>query len=165
MGTCPAVRIPASHNAGDFGASLVNAPHEYALTKEELEKRTDGHMDINEAVEGSIVIAPVKVPGAGIYIGDVHAMMGDGEIAGHTADVSTEVVLEVKVIKGLELDGPIVLPVVQDLPDIVRARTEEELEAARLLANIWFELEYDSLPFRWWVVASINAAADNALNG
>ena len=48
---------------------------------------TDGHMDIDAVRPGAIVIAPVKVPGAGIYFGDMHAMQGDGEIAGHTMDV------------------------------------------------------------------------------
>jgi len=66
IGHVPAVPIPSSHNAGDFGAFLVGAPHEYALTEEQLEMRTDGHMDINEVVEGSIVICPVKVEGGGI---------------------------------------------------------------------------------------------------
>ena len=37
---------------------------------------------------GAILIAPVKVAGGGIYLGDMHAMQGDGEIAGHTCDVS-----------------------------------------------------------------------------
>ena len=119
----------------------------------------------SDLVEGSMVIAPVKVPGGGIYVGDVHAMMGDGEIAGHTADVSAEVVLEVKVIKGLGLDGPIVLPVKEDLPDIVRPRTEEELGVARLLAcSHGFELEDDSLPVQMvGSGANLNVAADNAL--
>jgi len=91
IGSCPAVRMPASHNAGDFGSFLVGAPHAYALDEEDLEKRTDGHMDVNEVVEGTALVVPVKVPGAGIYVGDVHAMMGDGEIAGHTTDVSASV--------------------------------------------------------------------------
>jgi len=72
--------------------------------------RTDAHMDSDEVREGAILIVPVKVPGAGIYIGDVHAMQGDGEIAGHTTDVSAEVTLDVEVVKGLKLDGPILLP-------------------------------------------------------
>ena len=62
-------------------------------------------MDINEVGEGAMVIVPVKVAQAGIYVGDVHAMMGDGEVAGHTTDVSAEVIIEVNVIKGLTIDG------------------------------------------------------------
>ena len=41
LGTTPAVRMPDSHNAGDFGTFLIGAPHDYALSPEELELRTD----------------------------------------------------------------------------------------------------------------------------
>ncbi len=47
LGTTPSLVFPDSHNAGDFGAFLIGAPHPYAKTEEELETRTDGHMDIN----------------------------------------------------------------------------------------------------------------------
>lgn len=118
---------------------LVGAPHDYALSEEELKKRTDGHMDVNEVVEGSLLIVPVKVDGGGIYVGDVHAMMGDGEIAGHTTDVSAEVIIEVK---GLTLEGPILLPLQEDLPKIVRPRTSEVLARARRIADHYgFALE------------------------
>src|SRR5690606_40005624 len=102
------------HNAGDFGQFLIGAPHEYALTEEQLNThRTDGHMDINRVREGAILICPVKVPGGGVYMGDMHAMQGNGEIAGHTTDIAGIVTLQVEVIKGLKLDGPILLPRVE----------------------------------------------------
>ncbi|MFZ5813948.1 MAG: acetamidase/formamidase family protein, partial [Bacillota bacterium] len=63
LGTTPSRPIPDSHNAGDFGAFLIGAPHEYALTAAQLEDRTDGHMDINRVREGAVLICPVKVPG------------------------------------------------------------------------------------------------------
>ena len=91
FGTVPAVDIPDSHNAGDFGSFLIDAPHPYAITKEEYDtKLTDGHLDIDAVKEGAIIIAPVKVDGGGVYAGDAHAMQGDGEVAGHTTDVSAE---------------------------------------------------------------------------
>ncbi|MDK2882934.1 MAG: hypothetical protein PWP58_1270 [Bacillota bacterium] len=165
IGTCPAVRMPASHNAGDFGSFLVGAPHDFALSEEELEKRTDGHMDVNEVVEGSLLIVPVKVDGGGIYVGDVHAMMGDGEIAGHTTDVSAEVIIEVKVLKGLTLEGPILLPLQEDLPKIVRLRTSEVLARARRIADHYgFALEDEVLPIQ--VIGTgkdLNAATANGL--
>ena len=47
LGTCPSMPMPDSHNAGDFGAFLVGAPHAYGITPEQLAKhKTDGHMDI-----------------------------------------------------------------------------------------------------------------------
>jgi acetamidase/formamidase len=61
LGSCPAVALPDSHNAGDFGAYLVGAPHPQAITQEQLVHRTDGHMDIDHVRAGSILIVPCKV--------------------------------------------------------------------------------------------------------
>ncbi len=137
LGTTPARPFPDSHNAGDFGTFLVDAPHEYALTKEQLAERTDGHMDINRAREGAFVLCPVKVPGGGVYLGDMHAMQGDGEIAGHTTDVAGIVTLQVEVIKGLKIEGPILLPVAEDLPHLAKPFSKQEREYAVRLANEW----------------------------
>jgi formamidase len=137
LGTMPAVRMPDSHNAGDFGSALVGAPHEYAITAEQLELRTDGHMDIDAVRPGAIVIAPVKVPGAGIYFGDMHAMQGDGEIAGHTMDVSGTVTIRVDLLKGRPLEGPVLFPLLEDLPPLARPLDDSEMTRARQLAASW----------------------------
>ena len=135
MGTVPAIDMPVSHNAGDFGQFLIGAPHEYAITKEQLDLRTDGHMDMDSVREGAILICPVKVDGGGIYVGDMHAMQGDGEIAGHTTDVSGEATFEVQVIKGLNLEGPLLIPPVEDLPVLASPISESEWKAAEALGN------------------------------
>jgi acetamidase/formamidase len=147
IGTTPAVDLPDSHNAGDFGAFLLGAPHRHAVTPEQLESRTDGHLDIDSARAGAILIAPVKVAGAGIYLGDMHAMQGDGEIAGHTCDVSGTVTLQVHVLKGLAIDGPILLPVAEDLPFLARPLSAAERRRAAEIArrNGVAEIE-ESLP-------------------
>ena len=137
LGTTPSIRFPDSHNAGDFGSFLIGAPHEYALTAEQLKHRTDGHMDIDAVRAGAILICPVKVPGGGVYLGDMHALQGDGEIAGHTCDVSGTVTLQVHVIKGLALDGPLLLPVVEDLPFLARPLSRAERERAQEVAQAW----------------------------
>lgn len=137
LGTMPALPFPDSHNAGDFATFLVGAPHEYAKTDGELASRTDGHMDINKVRAGAVVICPVKVEGGGVYVGDMHAFQGNGEIAGHTADVAGLVTLQVHVIKGLRLDGPILLPLVEDLPHLAKPLSPEEKKKARLLAAQW----------------------------
>ncbi len=138
LGTTPSIAIPDSHNAGDFGSFLIGAPHEYAITAEQLQThRTDGHMDIDAARAGAIVIAPVKVPGGGVYLGDMHALQGDGEIAGHTSDVSGTVTLQVHVIKNLAIDGPILLPVTEDLPFLARPLSDHERARALHVAKQW----------------------------
>jgi acetamidase/formamidase len=136
LGTTPSVDLPDSHNAGDFGSFLVGAPHDYALTQELLEKgKTDGHMDIDSVREGAIVICPVKVEGGGVYAGDMHAMQGDGEVAGHTTDVAGEITVEVSVIKGLTIDGPILLPPAEDLPPLAKPYSAEEWDRARFFSE------------------------------
>lgn len=165
LGSIPAIDLPSSHNCGDFGAFLIGAAHEFAVTEEQLELRTDVHMDIDSVREGSIVIVPVKVDGAGIYAGDVHAMIGDGELAVHTTDIGARLVVRVEIIKGLELDGPILLPPVDDLPFLARPFTSDEVARARVLAEAnRTALEGPVLPIQ--VLGSgpfINAAVDNAV--
>ncbi|NOY85975.1 MAG: acetamidase [Deltaproteobacteria bacterium] len=137
LGTTPAVKMPDSHNAGDFGVFLIGAPHDYAITDEQLELRTDGHMDIDAVRPGAILVAPVKVPGAGVYMGDMHALQGDGEIAGHTMDVSGVVTVQVEVVKGRELRGPVLFPLVEDLPYLAMPFNSEEGAKAEILAKQW----------------------------
>jgi acetamidase/formamidase len=165
IGSLPGITMPSSHNAGDFGVFLIDAPHDHAVTEEDLAKRSDTHMDIDSVGEGAIVIAPVKVEQAGIIVGDVHAMQGDGEIAGHTTDVSAEVTLEVEVIKKLANDGPILLPLMENLPPLARLPSNEELEAARSLANRnGFDIQTEVAPIQ--VVgsgANLNEATMNGL--
>lgn len=165
LGTMPSIRLPDSHNAGDFASFLVGAPHEFAITREQLECSTDGHMDINTVREGAIVVCPVKVPGGGVYLGDMHALQGDGEIAGHTCDVAGEVIVAVQLIKKLMLDGPILFPLAEDLPFLARPLDARERSTAIQLAKAWgFEKIEESLPIS--IVGTgpdLNAATDNGL--
>ena len=165
LGTTPSRPIPDSHNAGDFGSFLIGAPHDYALTKEQLEDRTDGHMDINRVRENAVVICPVKVPGGGVYLGDMHAMQGDGEIAGHTTDVAGIVTLQVRVLKGLNLDGPILLPAAEDLPYLARPFSPEEKKRALQLARSWgLEKIEETAPISFVGTGSnLNEATTNGL--
>lgn len=138
LGTTPSRAMPDSHNAGDFGAFLVGAPHEYAFTAEDLAMhKTDGHMDIDAVRPGAILVAPVKVPGGGVYMGDMHAAQGDGEIAGHTMDVAGSVTLQVEVVKSYPIDGPVLFPLLEDLPPLAKPFTAEEKSRASRLASQW----------------------------
>jgi acetamidase/formamidase len=165
LGTTPGVRLPDSHNAGDFGSFLIGAPHEFAVSAEELQQRTDGHMDIDVVRAGAILICPVKTKGGGVYLGDMHALQGDGEIAGHTCDVSGTVTLQVHLIKGLTLDGPILLPLLEDLPFLAKPLSAEERTRAAEVAQAWgVPTIEESAPIS--VVGTgpdLNAATDNGL--
>jgi formamidase len=165
LGTTPAIAMPDSHNAGDFGSFLVGAPHEYGLTAEQLEMRTDGHMDCDAVRAGAILICPVKVPGGGVYMGDMHAFQGDGEIAGHTADVAGTLTLQVHVLKGLTIEGPILFPLEEDLPFLARPLTVEERERAEKVAGAWGlpQLEETAPISVIGTGANLNVATENGL--
>ncbi|PWR19513.1 acetamidase/formamidase family protein [Zavarzinia aquatilis] len=166
IGTTPSVDIPDSHNCGDFGAFLIGAPHNYALSQEQLDAaKTDGHMDTNSVREGAILICPVKLPGAGIYMGDMHAQQGNGEIAGHATDVSGETEVEVEVIKGLTLDGPILLQRPDDLPPMARPMSQEKRAAVKALGARYGQLEIEeNAPITFLgTAANLNDATKNGL--
>ena len=166
LGTCPSMAMPDSHNAGDFGAFLVGAPHDYAITAEQLaEHKTDGHMDIDAVRAGAILVCPVKVPGAGVYMGDMHAGQGDGEIAGHTMDVAGSVTLQVEVVKNYPIDGPVLFPLTEDLPPLAKPFTEAEKAKGARLAAKWGVTEIEPLAPVSVIgtAANLNAAIDNGL--
>lgn len=166
IGTSPSTTIPDSHNAGDFGAFLIGAPHRYALSADELARhKTDGHMDIDAVRAGAILICPVKLAGGGVYLGDMHALQGDGEIAGHTCDVAGTVTLQVEVVKDLGIDGPVLFPLASDLPFLAQPLTEEERTRALALgARHGIAALEESLPIS--VIGTgpdLNSATDNGL--
>jgi acetamidase/formamidase len=166
IGTTPARDLPDSHNCADFGQYLVGAPHRYALTSEELHAaKTDGHMDTNSVREGCILICPVKVPGAGVYMGDMHAQQGNGEIAGHATDVSGETELTVEVIKGLTLDGPILLQNVDDLPPMARPMNAHQRQKVAELGARWGQHEVEKSGPITFIGSGVNlnAATENGL--
>jgi formamidase len=167
IGTSPSITMPDSHNAGDFGSFLIGAPHRYALTAEELQAhKTDGHMDVDAVRAGAILICPVKLPGAGLYLGDMHALQGDGEIAGHTCDVSGTVTLQVEVLQRLGIDGPVLFQVTEDLPFLARPLSDEERMRALALGRRYGVTELErSLPIS--VIGTgpdLNSATDNGLD-
>lgn len=132
LGTMPSTMIPDSPNAGDFGSFLIGAPHRYALSAHELEQhRTDGHLDIVAVHQGATLICPVKLHGVEVCLGDVHALQGDGEMAGHTCDVAGQVTLRVEVVKGLAIDGPVLFSLENDLPFLAKPLSDEEQPGSR----------------------------------
>lgn len=167
LGTCPSMPMPDSHNAGDFGSFLVGAPHAYGITAEQLaQHKTDGHMDIDAVRPGAILVCPVKVKGAGVYMGDMHAAQGDGEIAGHTMDVAGSVTLQVEVLKDWPIDGPVLFPLAEDLPPLARPFTAAERAKAERLATQWgvSQLELSAPISVIGTAPTLNAAIDNGLD-
>jgi amidase len=68
--------------------------------------RFGGNMDFNEVVEGNTVYLPVQQPGALLYLGDAHALQGDGETSQYGLETSMEVEFTVELIKGKAINMP-----------------------------------------------------------
>lgn len=66
-----------------------------------------GNMDSKIITKGATVYFPVRVPGALLQMGDLHASMGDGEISGTGIEISGEVIVRVRLIKNFELRWPV----------------------------------------------------------
>lgn len=66
-----------------------------------------GNMDCNKIVAGSRLYFPVKAPGALFQMGDLHAVMGDGELCGTGIEIAAEVTAKFDVIKNFNLNWPV----------------------------------------------------------
>jgi acetamidase/formamidase len=65
-----------------------------------------GNMDYRGFKEGTRVYFPVFAQGALFFLGDGHALQGDGEIAGTGIEVSMDVEFSVDLIKGRTIEWP-----------------------------------------------------------
>ena len=83
------IRLEVRPHIGTIGAS-PNLPYPTGQTGIH-----GGNMDVREVTIGNTIYLPVFVEGAFIYLGDVHANMGDGEIC-IGVETGAEVTLNVK---------------------------------------------------------------------
>ena len=65
-----------------------------------------GNMDYNQIREGVTLYLPVYHPGALLFVGDGHALQGDGELTGDALETSMDVEFTVDVAPGQSLDMP-----------------------------------------------------------
>lgn len=67
---------------------------------------TGGNMDLTDAGPGATVYLPVQVPGALLYIGDIHAVMSRGESSFVAIEAAGRATVSVDVIKNRRLNAP-----------------------------------------------------------
>ena len=96
------VEIPLSPFLGCVGIAPAGGEARSAVTPGEW----GGNMDSPEARPGHTLYLPVNVPGALLYVGDGHAVQGDGEVAGTGLEIAMRVRLQVDVIKGKAIRWP-----------------------------------------------------------
>jgi acetamidase/formamidase len=105
-----------------------------------------GNMDYNGIREGVSVYLPVYQAGAILFVGDGHALQGDGELTGDALETSMDVEFTVNVISGEGANGPraedgeyiMAMGIAGALPDALR-------QATTSLAR-WLEHDYHLTP-------------------
>jgi acetamidase/formamidase len=68
--------------------------------------RFGGNMDYNRLREGVTLYLPVSQPGALLFVGDGHAVQGDGELTGNALETSMDIEFSVDVIPRKEAAMP-----------------------------------------------------------
>ena len=96
------VKIPLHPFFGCIGVAPANGETRNAIVPAEF----GGNMDAPEVSVGNTLYLPVNVAGALLYMGDGHAAMGDGEVAGTAIEVPLRTRLQVDVIKGQKINWP-----------------------------------------------------------
>lgn len=66
-----------------------------------------GNLDSRLIKKGARVYFPVRVAGALLQMGDIHAAMGDAELCGTGIEIKGEIMVKISVIKNFELNWPV----------------------------------------------------------
>jgi amidase len=103
-----------------------------------------GNLDFNSITQSAIIYLPVFHKGALLYIGDGHALQGDGEIAGNALETSLNVAFTVKLIKKESLS--VSYPRVEDAAYIMSVGINKSLDGATKVATAglleWMQQDY-----------------------
>jgi len=97
-----ATTIPLHPFLGCIGTVPANGEARSSLVPAEF----GGNIDAPEASVGNTLYLPVNVLGGLLYLGDGHAAMGDGEVAGTAIEVPMHVRIQVDLIKGKKTPSP-----------------------------------------------------------
>jgi amidase len=94
--------LPLEPVLGCFGV----APADGQAISAETAAQHGGNMDYRGFKAGTTAYFPIFEPGALFFLGDGHAVQGDGEIVGSGIEISMEVRVTLRVIKGKTIGWP-----------------------------------------------------------
>ena len=98
----PELVLPLDPMLGCFGV----APARQQAISTATSGPYGGNMDYRACRAGAVVLFPVFEPGGLFFLGDAHAVQGDGEISGNGVEVSTRTTVELHLLKGYQLEWP-----------------------------------------------------------
>ncbi len=98
------IKIPISPMIGVIGVAPNREDGEWTT---DTPYKHGGNMDSTEIKEGSTLYFSVATEGAMLALGDLHAVMGDGEVCVTGLEIPGEVTLQVEVLKNKSFPWPI----------------------------------------------------------
>lgn len=97
------LEIPIKPMIGVIGVAPGNDDGEWGT---DSPWKHGGNMDTKDICEGTTIYFPVRQSGGLLALGDLHALMGDGEMCFTGCEVQGEVTLKVDVVKHKEVTWP-----------------------------------------------------------
>jgi acetamidase/formamidase len=105
-----------------------------------------GNMDYNGLREGVTVYLPVFQEGALLFVGDGHALEGDGELTGDALETSMDVEFTVNLIRGKRTWGPRFENDDYLMASGIGGSLQDALQTATTELARWLEREYKLTP-------------------
>ena len=103
-----------------------------------------GNLDYSRMTQGVTLYLPVFHPGAYLYMGDAHAVQGDGEISGNALETSMDVTFSVRLISSSRLR--LSYPRAEDAEYLMTIGTHKDMQKALKIASAgmlnWLQQEY-----------------------
>jgi acetamidase/formamidase len=134
-------RIPLAPFLGCIGVAPSNKKNEILSF---FQGPYGGNMDYKSIATGATVYLPVFHTGAYFYVGDGHAIQGDGEIAGNALETSMNVTFSVQLIKKELLQ--LTFPRVEDATYIMATGVDKNMNDALKVASFnlleWLQKDY-----------------------
>jgi len=135
--------IPYQPMVGTIGvAPFIEAE---SVSSGVLPGRHGGNMDLPEVAPGSTIFFPVYHDGALLYVGDVHAVQGDGEISGTAVEMPAKTKIRIDLLKGEQISWPRI----ETGSEIISVATasagrtlEDTIRIAYLELALWLEEKY-----------------------
>jgi len=97
------IRLPIHPHVGTIGV----APNEGSWTTF-YPGDHGGNLDTKEIAKGNAVYLPVFQPGVQLAMGDIHALMADGEVCVTGLEIAGTIRAQVDVVRGVRIERPVV---------------------------------------------------------
>lgn len=121
IATAPADGVPTTTPAGDYG----------------------GNLDLVEVGVGNSVWLPVAVPGGLLFLGDCHALQGQGEVTAAALEMAARVTVVVQLHKDAHIPGPRIETPTELAAVAVARNLERAIGTAFARLALWLERDYE----------------------